>query len=277
MSNKCLFSLHHKGRVVSKLATILTKKKTMYTEKFKDLVDKSIQFSKKFYSDKNDNRENPFYIGFGNPNSKVLIIGQEKAISKNEINQIKVESVENSIQWQKLILENISDTNYRFYDDTIFKNPLHPYDKKPKKGNTWNQYQLLIENIFPEIKNFEFENSFLIKSFISEINHEVSKKKLGNQRNKERRSFLNHIFFQSFPMTILAIGDYLSRSEIEQLYNVRFEEDKSEEYKKLVIFENKNQKRILIQTRQMSNFFFNTDKRNEYFLKISKELKKYGG
>ncbi|PJC06648.1 MAG: hypothetical protein CO068_10175, partial [Flavobacteriaceae bacterium CG_4_9_14_0_8_um_filter_34_30] len=117
----------------------------MYSKEFQNLVKSANKFSKEFYQDNDQKNENPFYIGFGNPSSDILIVGQEKAISKEKHHQIFSESTENPLQWDKMVAENIVDINYKFYDSGHFKNPLHPYDGKPKKGNTWNQYQKLIE------------------------------------------------------------------------------------------------------------------------------------
>lgn len=246
----------------------------MYPKEFQNLVENAVKYSKEYYKNKDIQTENPFYIGFGNPNSDILIVGQEKAIPKDSQNQIISESIENPFQWNKIIENNITDINYRFYESRHFKNPLHPYDGKPKNGNTWNQYQKLIQLVYPELSELELHNSFLLKTFITEINHEVSTRSLGNQRNNERVNFTNHKFYNSFPVTILAIGNYLSRKEIESIYNVEFYEDISENHRKLAFYKNDSQKRTLIQTRQMSNFYFNGERKREYFQRIAEKIKK---
>lgn len=89
---------------------------------------------------------------------------------------------------------------------------------------------------------------------------------------------MNHVFYKKFPMTIIAAGDYMNREEIENQYDVKFVDSSlSEPHRKLVIYENEMNKRVLINTRQFSNFFFNKEKRDTYFAKICKALLKYSG
>lgn len=182
----------------------------MYNKIFEELVNDAVSKSDLYYHGQEKARPNPFYIGFGNPESKLLIIGQEKAIDDSTEygrKQMNVESTDNPYQWEKIIVEKIFDLDYRFDSTTHFKNPRFPYCRKPPKGNTWNQYQLLVSTLFSDIENRP--NSFLNKSFITEVNHRVSSKKLGNERNIDRINFMSHIFYKSFPMTIIAVGDYL--------------------------------------------------------------------
>ncbi len=251
----------------------------MYNKIFEELINVATEESDLFYQGKEMVNPNPFYIGFGNPNSKLLIIGQEKAIdSKTEYGklQMKVESIDNPYQWKRLNDEKISDLYYKFDNPTHFNNPRFPYNGKPPRGNTWNQYQLLANRIFPEIENKP--NSFLNEAFISEVNHIVSNRKIGNERNPDRMNFMNHVFYKKFPMTIIAAGDYMNREEIENQYDVKFVDSSlSEPHRKLVIYENEMNKRVLINTRQFSNFFFNKEKRDTYFDKICKALLKYSG
>jgi hypothetical protein len=253
----------------------------MYTEQFKDLVKKAVQGSRSYYKDVKFNKPNPFYIGFGNPNSKILIVGQEKAIKIVEDltlfsdSTLNSESIQNPYQWEKIVNEGITDLEYVFENKVWFINPLHPYNEKPKNGNTWNHYQTLIEMTYPELKHEKINNSFFLKSFITEVNHEVSKSKLGNQRDLVREGFTNHKFFRQFPVTILAAGDYLTDEEIENRYDVRFLTDESERARKFRLFRNDAEKRIVINTRQMSNFFFNRQQKEDYFLKIVNMVKEY--
>ncbi len=48
----------------------------MYTEDFKNLVKIAVEGSREFYKERKFNTPNPFFIGFGNPNSKILIFGK---------------------------------------------------------------------------------------------------------------------------------------------------------------------------------------------------------
>lgn len=248
----------------------------MYKSTFQDLVNIATLKSDEYFSDEKTAKPNPYYIGFGNPNARLLLIGQEKAIDDKKESgkiQMKVESADNPYQWKKLIEEKITDLDYIFENPTPFRNPLFPYNGKPRKGNTWNQYQLFARTLFPTIS--DRPNSFLTQTFITEVNHRVSSKKTGNERNAERVTFMTHDFFKSFPMTIIAAGDYLKSEEIENQFDVELVADLTEPYRKLMIFENIKQHRILINTRQFSNFFFNKETRNVYFDKICNSLQKF--
>lgn len=251
----------------------------MYNKIFEELVNDAVNKSDLYYHGKEKISPNPYYIGFGNPDSRLLIIGQEKAIDAGTDigkKQMKVESIDNPYQWKQVIDEKINDIDYKFDNPTNFMNPRFPYNGKPRKGNTWNQYQILVGRLFSEIENKP--NSFLNEAFITEVNHSVSNRKIGNERNFDRMKFISQDFYRKFPMTIIAAGDYLNTEEIELLYDVKFAKPShSEPHRKLEIYENEMNKRVLINTRQFSNFRFNKEKRDIYFNKICKALQKYSG
>lgn len=240
----------------------------MYSESFKNLADLANKKSESIINS-HKLRTNPYYIGFGRPNSKILIVGQEKAIKSENEKQIKAESIENPKQWQYLIENKIEDVDYKFYFDFYFKNPLHPYDGKPIKGNTWLQYQKLMNFIFPDFIS-ERNNNFLFNSFITEINHQVAPRQLGNQKDKNRELINNHDFYKSFNVTILAIGKYLESHEIENQFNVSLQKDYSQPRKRLLLFMNESEKRIVLNIRQLSN-----DISTEYLERIAKIVKKH--
>ena len=248
----------------------------MYNSIFQELVTIAVAQSHAYFSGKELPEPNPFYIGFGNPNASLLLIGQEKAIdATTDKDSMKLESTRNPYQWQKMIAEGIVDRNYEVEGPGVFfKNPSFPYTKKRKGSNTWNHYQLLVKRLFPDLE--DNPNSFFTKTFITEINHEVSKKKVGNQANPIRKNFMSHRFFKSFPMTIIAAGNYLSDGEIEERFDVkRVPVDLSESNMKLQVFENQEQQRVVLSTRQFSNFYFNQENRDAYFGRICTCLQKY--
>ena len=47
-------------------------------EDFADLVKNANILCDKYYNNTEKKTPNPFYIGFGNPNSEILILGKEK-------------------------------------------------------------------------------------------------------------------------------------------------------------------------------------------------------
>ena len=241
----------------------------------------AVEGSKEFYKDKKSNTPNPFFIGFGNPNSKILIFGKEKYIKMEEEklytdSTVNSESIQNPFQWQQIIDENINDFTYKFPSKTGFGNPLYPYNGgSTNKMGTWSYYQKLISIYYPQLKSEKTSNSFFKNTFISEINHEVSKKGLGNQRSTIRTQFLNHPFFISFPITIIAAGNYLKEKEIIGRFEVSFIENKSEPYKKIKIYKNIDSQRIVVDIRQLSDFRYTAVEVNEYFQKIINLIRKH--
>ncbi|PWJ42426.1 hypothetical protein [Sediminitomix flava] len=223
-----------------------------YPELFKDLVQTYNPKSESFLDGIDRIQPNPYYLGFGFPDSKILIIGQEKAIDPSKTHIVKNESMENLRQWDVLIEEEIDDVGYHYYGEEVdFKNPLHPYKKKG--GKTWGCYEKLLKSIYPELSESRVENTFFLKAFITEVNSEVSKTQLGNKTTEERRALLKHDFYKSFPVTLLAFGDYMGKSEIQDLFEVDFVEDLSIPNEKLVVFKDSKRERLIIQSRQFSN------------------------
>lgn len=243
--------------------------KIKYSTSFKEIINYSYSKSLEFYNDGNEN-PNPYYIGFGNPNSDILIIGQEKAISKKHKNILLRESIDNPKQWMNLISENIFDYEYKFEQYDGFMNPLHPYVEKAignQTGQTWFYYQKLVSMVYPELQTSSLANSFFSKAFITELNHQPSKKSLGYTSNPEREKLWSFNFFRSFPLVILATGSYISRLDIKRLFGVKFTEERSEPYRKLVIYNSKDGVRRLINARQLSSGVS-----NEYIVDIANQL-----
>lgn len=66
--------------------------KSKYSKKFIDLVNNSFINSNNLESSEKE-FGNPYYVGFGNPNSKILILGKEKGFDINNLEQFKYESL----------------------------------------------------------------------------------------------------------------------------------------------------------------------------------------
>lgn len=247
----------------------------MYSKEFIDLVNFSYSESEKFYRE-NDKKTtpNPFYIGFGNPNAEIVIFGKEKAfntVTEIEFAQLKYENINNPKEWKSNIDNEISfNDNQDKIEDKPYNyiNSFYPYKGNQKGGHTWSKYQKLMRNIYPD-KQFD-KCDFFKDCFISEINHVPSKlSAINSYSNKSRLDLLKHDFYKK-KVIILACGDYLHEDDIENLFDVKYsdKDSSSESNRKFEVF--KNQKRILINTRQLS---FNV--RNEYLMKIAKIAKEY--
>ena len=124
-----------------------------YPEFFIELVSKANNHNSLLYGQ---------YIGTGNPNAKILILGKECAIDKNESRkQYENEIMKNAKNWKNNIDNHISIENAD--KDELWKkdinsqiNPLYPYRgqyfKRNRNNNfgtssTWYNYQKMFINI----------------------------------------------------------------------------------------------------------------------------------
>ena len=232
-----------------------------YSKDFKNLVDKAYRFSKEFYDVEkpvfgNTYEPNPYYIGFGNPNSSILIIGKEKAIDsvkKKRNKPLFFESINNPFEWKNIISNSDTKINEKdVLDGCDYKDARWPYWADKPKG-TWMNYQKIVEKVCPEIEKEKY-NPFFQKAFITEVNHLPSKTSENKKGFEERLKFLKHPFYRNFPVIILACGDYLSRTKITKTFDLEFESDKhSIAHNKFITYRNNEQNRLLIHTRQLSN------------------------
>ncbi|TDO96561.1 hypothetical protein [Flavobacterium sp. 245] len=240
----------------------------MYNESFRNLVNLAFNKSKEFYKSENNlNKPNPYFVGFGNPNSKILILGKEKGFDVNNLKQLQYESIENPNEWKNYIDSGVTLNRTKFYDSEHYINVFCPYLAKMKGGHTWTKYFTLLKHIYPQIE--KNENEFLDYTFLSEINFEPSKlSKIKAFNNPNRIELLKNNYYKSFNVIICACGDYLSDNQIEDFFDVKFESDLSNPSEKLKIFKNEN--RVLINTRQLS-----MNIKNDYLVTISEVAKKY--
>ena len=223
----------------------------MYKDSFIDLVKEAHLKSRDYYATSaNEVHPNPYYIGFGNPNSKILILGKEKGFNSANKELLLYESIKNPEEWNYYIKNNIAPGHFKYHKDSEhYINAGYPYLGKMKSGHTWTKYNNLISKFEPTLS--KGSNDFLKFSFISEINHEPSKySRIRYYNNEIRINFLKHPFFRSFKIIVLACGDYLKDSLIEEIFDVQFIQDKSIPRKKLKVFSSED--RVLVNTRQLS-------------------------
>lgn len=190
-----------------------------YSKEFKALIDST----------------NEDYIGHGNPNAKILFIGQEPAIDKkNNAAQYAHEIADNAEQWHNIVANG---TGYDSIDPSKieFGSPLHPWanqkfqvrsgsdeagNLKGEKGTarTWYNYQKLVNRILelyskgrkPMNKNDHLD--FHRLSFHTDMSDAAYKKHSesvdGKQSVTERVSLLSADFFRNFPIVIAAVGHF---------------------------------------------------------------------
>lgn len=240
----------------------------MFRNDFIDIVKIAKQRSEQFYANKeNSEQANPFYVGFGNPNSDMLILGKEKGFDTNNKEQLYFESIKNPSEWSYYVDKEVTFNKERYYETSEhYLNAYYPYSGKMKSGHTWSKYSKLTSGLLNNSGLTE-NNSFLEHVFISEINHEPSKYSKIRQFNFQTRiDFLKNDFYKSFKTTIIGCGNYLPKKSIEDIFDVKFHECHSKPREKLLVF--KNGERKLILTRQLS-----MDVKNEFIARLVHHLK----
>lgn len=232
----------------------------MYKKEYIELVEKGI---------------NNFYIGTGNPNSKILIIGKESAIENNDLPSLEWYR-NNAKDWKKHIDNKTCEVLEYHVDE---KHPL----RKSWSRNTWSKYQRLSDYIFE--KNPEnFKVDFLNHFFTSEINDSPSKttSKADKTNISSRKEILKTSkFYQDFPVIILACSNYITNTEdkreINNIFDVEYIGD--EIGKRFYspgnwcfLHYNKEKTKLVIHTRQLSSNV-NNDLLKDIALVIREHLK----
>lgn len=241
-------------------------------------------------------KENGTYIGTGNPNSNILIVGKETATDiENKANGDELyvlfqkESLkdfqENAIKWN-LNIENLvkvdSIPNWISKKDSpLSSNPmfpfkgLHPKFNNLKEGHTWNKYQKLHDLIFlndisvARQKEIDFHHNF----FLTEMNSAPAKftKDADKSGIPNRKQFFRESeFFQNFPVIILACSNYISGKEIEEIFNVNFDKQFGNGKQLFWTHFNTDKTKLVIHTRQLS-----TNVSDDLLKEIAKEVRNF--
>jgi len=158
---------------------------------------------------------NPFYIGFGNPQSEILIIGKESGYNydSNGFMQFYDENLNNIKNWEITLNK----------DQTIY-NPYPVVDIR--HTHTWSYYKAIVERLMDI--DIQDNASFLDYCFITEINHVPSKTSKGRQKvlNREtyplRKEFLKDDFFKRFKYIINTAKAYETIGLTEELFDVNY-------------------------------------------------------
>lgn len=247
-----------------------------YSEEFKELVKISIE--------KNQ------YVGLGNPNRKILIVGKE---TSNDVDN-KANRNEDYVRFQKESLQDFKENASKWIvnienqidadslpdwierkDSPINSNPLFPFKslkiRDLKEGQTWRKYQKLHDLIFihnliiSKEKAFNFHSNFFLTEMsdmpalkTSEARrNENFKQKLENRKN----TFFRSKFIQQFPVVVLACSDYIQNiddlREIDDIFNVTFkpESQSNNIFSKgnwFYAHYNSDETKLVIHTRQLS-------------------------
>lgn len=205
------------------------------------------------------------FIGYGNPNAKILIIGKEEGfdIKKEENNIIYNQASKGNWKgWEEVIGNpSITPDSIPVWKDSGKFCPLYPWKGDDLPKGTWTNYQELINRLYREADAGKM-TTFHQYAFITEFNDRPSKtSKRKDSKVQERithrcENVLNHPFYKSFPIVIAACGHYVRDYNInlEELFNQKHIEFKPVK-KSAWLNIHKKDNRILIHTRQLSNSF----------------------
>lgn len=207
-----------------------------------------ITYTSQFKEVLNQCKQNELFLGLGNPNAKILIIGKEAAIDKEKNPRHYEVEVKNNVKdWEQNSVNNkqLDEVLSWFTETTEQKyNPLYPYKgqkntllrKKKVDGlivynkgtsKTWHNYQKIADKIFNNnIKSNEV--NFQENMFISELNQESAKyshlvaKEKREQSIAKRKPLFETTYFREFPITIVAVGHYVRdfNVNLEELFGV---------------------------------------------------------
>lgn len=257
-----------------------------------------MEYNKKFEEIVKYGVEEKVYIGIGNPNSKILLVGKEAAINapKNDFERHNLKNyLNNAIDWQTKtnspLDEEIPDWNINTYlaDINATNNPRHSFKgvklEHHREGQTWRKYQKLHDVIFngdfieDKARPYTFQNDF----FLTEMNDNPEKTTLKAQRkegfkeklDKRRNTFFKSEFIQQFPVIILACGNYIINNEntrqIDNTFGVEYKSiDDAEGLSFWVHYGTKNQK-LVIHTNQLSG----SQASNKLLKAIGKVVREY--
>lgn len=171
---------------------------------------------------------NPFYIGFGNPNSDILFVGKEKAFDISKSPELFIrESINNTLHWTSIYQDNQYELNHAEIFENLGFNPFFPKANNIKKfppRHTWGIYSTIVNGIhntnFLLNESIDFQNSFFSNCFMTEINHVPSRYSKGMRMSQTRQNFFVNDFYTSFTKIFIGAKGYLTIDEIKILFNI---------------------------------------------------------
>jgi len=275
-SNRDNYKSYLNQKSFENFSNLLNKKYDIAFEEFQKLVKSS-----------NDsilnNISNPFYIGMGNPESKILIFGQELALDTNKNNPSSILGFfQEQLYHHSFLLEPAID----FFNPYIANN----YRKIIKNSHTWGLYSRWIgaikdndsnlykKYLYEDPRNDFFENH----CFYTELYHKPSSKHIKSETSEERMNFFGTQDFRDFFATfdIVLIGCNSFYKEYDQNKNplsryfglhkndISLEERLNYSNKKGILIKTVNNQKIAI-----FNYQFSSAWSNKYLNEVSLKIK----
>ncbi|WMN12808.1 hypothetical protein QYS49_34695 [Marivirga salinae] len=223
---------------------------------------------------------NPYYIGFGNPEADLLIMGQEKAFNAFAHPKLMLyESINNSFQWSKII-ENNGDLSEINFDP---RNPRKHHDKGRSGNHTWSKYSILtdafygINSCHENMKKHWNQNTgdtLFDKAFTTELNVTPAVSNSGLHLIDERKEFLSNPFFKKFKVVVFAIGNPSNEEVVKKIFSEAiFENYNLGSYgtdKKREVSISKNTSQIIVICNQLSG---SSGWKNEHIVALGEKLR----
>lgn len=225
------------------------------------------------------------YIGHGNPNAKILILGQEPAHDFGSENYMR-EIAGNQAQWLDMVGRNVGYESISFDEEQQEFIPLWPWAnqrfavrteiRKTNDGDkrtiirgdhgtakTWYNYQKLIYGILKRelVKNGKLD--FHKYSFHTDMSARASKKhseidKVAAKESVEKRAekLFSTEFFRQFPIVIAPVGhfprDIYGDNYFHAAFCVEYRPGQSKDWINVNIREDGDYPQILIHSRQIA-------------------------
>lgn len=172
---------------------------------------------------------NPFYIGFGNPNSEILFVGKEKAFDISNSPELFIrESINNTLHWTSIYQNNQYEINHPEIFENLGFNPFFPKAYNTKKippRHTWGIYSTIVNGIYNTNlmlnESIDFQNSFFSRCFTTELNHIPSTYSRGLRMSQTRKTYFMNDFYRSFTKIFIGATGYLTIDELKTLFNIQ--------------------------------------------------------
>lgn len=202
------------------------------------------------------------YVGTGNPEANILIVGKESSLEKHDPHIYFLKN--NRLLWKKdkeNTIQQIEKWDGMIGDESNYS-PMFPYKgqlfkNSPENGGTsrtWFNYQKIANQIFGDSDTINFHENI----FTTEANSAPSRKtenadtrSVGNRKDFIR----NSEFFQDFQVVIIDGVGYFgiteSLNEIEDIFDVTFLKNIGTKSQPIWIHKGNNSSKLLINTFQL--------------------------
>jgi len=214
-----------------------------------------MKFTKQFTEFVETCKANNQYVGLGNPNAHILIIGKEATPNEG--------FGPNALSWSALI-DGVGTQEFNLLEYVVDEN--NKDHKKLYQGwgkNTWSKYQALIDKLRCKATR-KYYVDFLTDVFATEMNNTQSETTQSANKDSlatRKKMLKKSAFIKSFPVVILACSNYISNTgkmcEIDEMFDVSYDGDDKGKYiynssNWFYTHHNADRTTLVIHTRQLS-------------------------